>query len=167
MPRNGRVSVRSSLKSGAFLRLGAGLLTVLSVLAGADEARALDRVRATYLMRCGGCHGVEGVSGPTFVPELRDHVGTYLCSPEGRAYIVQVPNVSMSLIRDDALLAQVMNFVVFDLGGASTPAGAKPYTAQEVHELRQHPLHPTEFERARAGVLERTLAACAAKNAGH
>jgi hypothetical protein len=130
---------------------------------GSPAAQALDRVRATYLMRCGGCHGVEGVSGPTFVPELRDHVGVYMCSPEGRAYMVQVPNVSMSLIRDDALLAQVMNFVVFDLGGKSTPPGTKPYTAEEVHMLRQHPLHPTDFPTARGQLLERTLAACRAR----
>jgi len=124
-------------------------------------ALALDKVRSTYLMKCGGCHGVEGHSEQTFIPVLRDQVGAFLCSAEGRAYVVRVPNVSMSLIRDDALLAKVLNFVVFDLGGKSTPTGAAPYTAAEVHLLRQKPLSNTDLESLRAGVIMRAVTACA------
>lgn len=104
--------------------------------------------------------GIEGVSARTFVPVLRDHVGTFLCSAEGRAYIGRVPGVSMSLIRDDQELADVMNFVLFRLGGASTPAGTKPFTAAEIHVARAQPIASTDLLALRAEVLARAAAQC-------
>ncbi len=121
-------------------------------------ALALDQVRTTYLEKCGGCHGIEGLSGQTYIPTLRDRIGTLSCTPEGRAYLLTVPGVSMSLIRDDALMAQVMNFVLFDLGGRSTPAGTRPFTAEEVRTQRGHPLSTTDLPAVRAGVWARAVA---------
>ncbi|MBB2172577.1 cystathionine beta-lyase [Gluconacetobacter asukensis] len=121
-------------------------------------ALALDRTRTTYLEKCGGCHGIEGQSGQTYIPTLRDRIGTLSCTPEGRAYLLTVPGVSMSLIRDDALMAQVMNFVLFDLGGHSTPPGTTPFTAEEVHAQRGHPLSTTDLLAVRAQVWARAIA---------
>jgi len=155
--------VRSFPEAARSLHVAAWLVGAACGL-HSHAAHALDRVQSTYLMKCGGCHGVEGRSDNTFIPVLRDNVGIYLCSAEGRAYVARVPNVSMSLIRDDALLAQVLNFVIFRLGGASTPANAQPFTAAEIHTLRQKPLSPTDLEPVRAGVIQRALAACAAQH---
>lgn len=123
-------------------------------------ATTLNRTQSNYLSHCGGCHGIEGISGPTFVPPLRDVVGSFGCTDEGREYLVRVPGVSMSLIRDDQELADVMNFVLFTLGGHSTKTGFKPYTAAEIHEWRQHPMSMPDFMKHRAEVLQRSLAAC-------
>ncbi|MFT9216772.1 MAG: cystathionine beta-lyase [Acetobacter malorum] len=123
-------------------------------------AAMLDHATTNYLTHCGGCHGIEGVSARTFVPILRDHVGTFACSAEGRAYIGRVPGVSMSLIRDDQELADVMNFVLFRMGGASTPAGTKPFTAAEIHTLRAQPIASTDLLALRAEVLARAAAQC-------
>ncbi|MCP1213429.1 cytochrome c family protein [Acetobacter okinawensis] len=134
------------------------LHTVPDAVAGATT---LSHTQSVYVSHCGGCHGIEGISGPTFVPTLRNSVGSFACTPEGRAYLVRVPGVSMSLIRDDQTLADVMNFVLITLGGSSTPPDFKPYTAAEVHAWRAHPLSGPDFMATRAHVLERALAVCA------
>lgn len=95
--------------------------------------------RGNYLLSCGGCHGLEGVSNSRLVPDLKDQVGAYLNLPEGRGYLVRLPNVAFSTTTDAALTGLV-NYVVFTLGGASVPTGAKPYTLREVSELRRKPL---------------------------
>lgn len=127
--------------------------------------KAHDKVVTAYLTHCGGCHGIEGISGPTFVPNLRNTVGRFACSKEGREYLIRVPGVSMSLIRDDALLADVMNFVLFRLGGSSTPVGTQPYTADEIHLLRTHPVSYLDFMKHRSQILERSLQQCPTKPA--
>ena len=149
--------------------IGAVFMAASLFVSGGQQARAnpvpaptLDRTQTAYLTHCGGCHGIEGISGPTFVPMLRDTVGTFACSEEGRRYLVQVPGVSMSLIRDDQELADVMNFVLFTLGGKSTPPTAKPYTAAEIHEWRQSPMSVTDFMERRAHILQNAVAACQA-----
>ncbi|GBR05145.1 c-type cytochrome [Asaia siamensis] len=142
-----------------FLLVGA---LFLLGLAGAGGARAATQTHTVtnYLTHCGGCHGIEGISGRTFVPTLRDQVGWFVCSPEGRDYLVRVPGISMSLIRDDQELADVLNFVVFRLGGSSTPTGTRPFTAAEVHKLRAQPLQTDDLMALRAEVLSRARAAC-------
>lgn len=133
---------------------------VCGVFPCTSDAALLDHATTNYLTHCGGCHGIEGISTRTFVPLLRDHVGTFTCSTEGRAYIGRVPGVSMSLIRDDQELADVMNFVLFRMGGKSTPAGTKPFTAAEIHTLRAQPITTTNLLALRAEVLSRAAAQC-------
>jgi hypothetical protein len=113
-------------------------LTGLPALLRAETIEALTP-RATYLLNCGGCHGLNGVSNSRLVPDLKDQVGFFLNLPEGRSYVVRLPNVAFSLTTDEAL-AGLMNYVVFTLGGAKVPRGAKPYTVREVSQLRRIPL---------------------------
>ena len=150
-------AARTHAAEGA-VPLSAAVRTVPDAVAGATT---LSHTQSVYVSHCGGCHGIEGISGPTFVPTLRKSVGSFACTPEGRAYLVRVPGVSMSLIRDDQTLADVMNFVLITLGEGSTPPWFKPYTAAEVHTWRAHPLSGPDFMAMRAHVLERALAACA------
>ncbi|QDH25992.1 hypothetical protein D5366_10155 [Neokomagataea tanensis] len=103
---------------------------------------------------------MEGQSGDSGIPSLRDHVDVFLCSKEGRAYLGQVPGVSMSLIRSDQELADVLNFMVFQFGGESLQPNTKPYTAAEVHALRQHPVKVDDIMTYRAEILGRALPAC-------
>ena len=150
-------AARTHAAEGA-VPLSAAVRTVPDAVAGTTT---LSHTQSVYVSHCGGCHGIEGISGPTFVPTLRKSVGSFACTPEGRAYLVRVPGVSMSLIRDDQTLADVMNFVLITLGEGSTPPWFKPYTAAEVHTWRAHPLSGPDFMAMRAHVLERALAACA------
>lgn len=136
------------------------MLLPLPFRAEAHAAGAIDHTQTLYLMRCGGCHGIEGRSDRAIVPDLRDQVGLFLCSDEGRNYMLRVPNVSMSLIRNDVSLADVMNFVVFQFGGRNRPAGTRPFTAAEVHEARLQPLRATDLAGLRRSILDRAIIAC-------
>jgi mono/diheme cytochrome c family protein len=96
--------------------------------------------QSNYLLGCGGCHGENGISNSKLVPDLNDQVGYYLNVPEGREYLVRLPNVAFSIMSDQEL-TDVLNFMVFRIGGASVPARAAPYTVDEVARLRKQPLN--------------------------
>jgi hypothetical protein len=112
------------------------------------ETSELLTPRANYLLSCGGCHGLNGVSNSRLVPDLKDQVGFFLNLPEGRNYVVRLPNVAFSMTTDEALTGLV-NYVVFTLGDASVPKGAKPYTVREVSLLRRMPLTEVSLVRTR------------------
>ncbi|MCJ2185829.1 c-type cytochrome [Novosphingobium beihaiensis] len=98
--------------------------------------------QSDYVEHCAGCHGISGSSAPAPVPELRDRVGYFMCNGEARDYLIRLPNVAHAPIRDSGELADLMNFVVFSIGGKSVPDGAQPYQAEEVARLRAEPLRP-------------------------
>ena len=108
--------------------------TIPLCAAGAADAepQPIGAAQSAYLMRCGGCHGIEGVSVPGLIPTLRGRVGALAGTAKGRDDMLHLPNVAMSRL-DDATLAAVLNFVVFGLGGASTAPGTPPFTAHQVH----------------------------------
>ena len=73
---------------------------------------------------------MQGNSAPAEIPVLRDRVGYFPCARrEGRDHLIRLPNVAYSAISDNQELADMMNFVVFGLGGNSAPKGARPFTA--------------------------------------
>ena len=99
-----------------------------------------DQARSDYVEHCGGCHGIHGDTVPAHLPELEGRVGWFMCTPEARAYLIRLPNVAHSRIKDNAELADMMNYVVFVLGEGSAPAGTAPFTADEVARERVHAL---------------------------
>ena len=121
-----------------------------------------DQARTDYVEHCAGCHGVQGKSAPAELPELRDRVGWFMCTPETRAYLLQLPNVAHSRILDNQELADMMNFVVFGLGGSSAPAGARPFTADEVGKERKLPLESVSLKAERARHVKAAIRKCRA-----
>ena len=91
-----------------------------------------EQARSDYVEHCGGCHGLRGDTVPAHLPELEGRVGWFMCTPEARAYLIRLPNVAHSRIKDNAELADMMNYVVFVLGEGTAPAGTRPFTADEV-----------------------------------
>ena len=120
------------------IRIAALALAALPAALHAEMTQ-FPTARANYLLSCGGCHGVDGVSNSRLVPDLKDQVGFFLNLPEGRSYVVRLPNVAFSITTDEALTG-LLNYVVFTLGGSSVPNGTKPYTVREVARLRRKPL---------------------------
>jgi hypothetical protein len=116
--------------------------------------------QSDYVEHCSGCHGMQGNSAPAEIPVLRDRVGYFLCTREGRDYLIRLPNVAYSAITDNQELADMMNFVVFGLGGNSAPKGAKPYTAQEVRRLRSQALATQSLVAARKDVVGKMMGRC-------
>jgi hypothetical protein len=132
--------------------------STLPELAGLPE---LTIPQSDYVEHCSGCHGMQGNSAPAEIPVLRDRVGYFMCTQQGREYLIRLPNVAYSAISDDQELAEMMNFVVFGLGGNSVPKGTKPFTAAEVARLRTKPLATQSLIAARAQVVDHMLASCA------
>ena len=156
-------------RSAAVALLGA-LLQISSATAdipGPSTSASIPDINHTvsnYLQSCGGCHGIQGVSAIGLVPQLRDRVGWFLCTPEGRDYIVELPDVAFAGVSDQEL-ADVLNFMMFDLGGASTPKSAKPYSAAEVKQLRENSTLRTGVHARRQQVVTALVKSCGADSA--
>jgi len=117
--------------------------------------------QSDYVEHCSGCHGMQGNSAPAEIPVLRDRVGYFMCTREGRDYLIRLPNVAYSAIADNQELADMMNFVVFGLGGASAPKDTKPFTAAEVARLRTRALATQSLIAARTQVVAGMVGRCA------
>lgn len=160
------VSSRRILLALAFM--SAGLAIYDRATAGTDQPSTaiaeadLNAGRADYIEQCSGCHGAHGRSAPAQLPELRDRVGYFMCTPEARAYLLRLPNVAHSRLTDNQQLADLMNFVIFDLGGASVTKGALPFTADEVARERQHALSSVSLKAERARYVEQAIRKCRA-----
>ena len=76
--------------------------------------------------------------------------------PEGRRYLVRLPNVAFSMMTDEAL-TDVLNYMVFTLGGSSTPKGTKPYTMNEVSQLRREPLTEVSLAQTRQQMVRKLI----------
>jgi len=94
----------------------------------------MSRAARTYATNCQGCHGESGRS-VTEIPVLAGRVGYFARIPEGRRYLVQVPNVALNP-SSDAEIAEVLNWLLATYSRAQLPPDFKPYTAREVGELR-------------------------------
>jgi len=119
----------------------------------ADATPSLPKPQADYLLNCGGCHGLNGISNGRLVPDLRGQVGYFLRLHEGREYLVRLPNVAFAAMSDEEL-AGVLNFIVFELGGSGVPGDAARYSAGEVAALRQRPLNEVSLTEYRGRLVE-------------
>jgi hypothetical protein len=85
-----------------------------------------------------------------------------LCTPEARAYLIRLPAIANASLSDSAL-ADLMNFVVFDLGGAQDVASKyRTFTAREVGDLRARPLDTIALTAYRATLVEDLISRCGA-----
>jgi hypothetical protein len=133
------------------------LLTAAVVAAEPVATGPIAKPYSDYLLGCGGCHGIDGVSNPKLVPELRGQVGYFLATKRGREYLVRVPNVAFYAVSSGDL-AQMLNYMVFTIGRAGVPANAKPYTASEVATLRKSPLTEVSLVEYRNALVEDLIA---------
>jgi mono/diheme cytochrome c family protein len=95
----------------------------------------MPRTAQLYATNCQGCHGESGSSAAE-IPTLAGRVGYFTRIPEGRRYLVQVPNVALNA-NSDADIAAVLNWLLATYSRAQLPANFQPYTASEVGELRR------------------------------
>jgi mono/diheme cytochrome c family protein len=128
------------------------VLALLAVLA-AIPALSAGSARMLYLQHCAGCHQADGSASPlSNIPALKDNTGYFLRSPEGRAYLVQVPGTSNSPL-SDAEVAVLLNWMIPAFSRDQLPAGEfTPYSAEEVGRYRAH--KPDDITQARARVVK-------------
>ena len=118
-------------------------------------APAFPQGAASFQTNCAVCHGTTGAGLPSLAPPLLSYPARYAASAEGRRqlaitvlygmygdvvvegrhYAFRMPDFGQL---DDASLAAVLNFVVFDL--ARAPASVAPLASAEIAAERAHPL---------------------------
>lgn len=154
------------LGAGALLAFAAFGAAAEQVMMGTSPLAAMISdpalARSDYIENCGGCHGVDGRSAPAQLPELHGRVGYFMCTPEARAYLIRLPNVAHSRITDNQQLADLVNYVIFGLGGTSAPVGTKPFTAAEIAHERQFALSSVSLKAERARHVESAIRKCRA-----
>lgn len=114
------------------------------------EARTDAAARSDYLLHCSGCHRADGSGASPEVPTLRGPVGSLVATPEGREYIVRVPEVAQSPL-DDADLARLLNWMLREFNADTLPERFQPITAREVGAARTRVL--ADPLRARAAIV--------------
>jgi hypothetical protein len=118
---------------------------------------------ADFVEHCGGCHGALGRSAPAKLPELYGRVGWFMCTPDARNYLIRLPNIAHSRISDNDELADMLNYMVFVVGGNSAPPGTQPFTAEEVARERQHALVSGSLSAERARHAREAMHKCHAR----
>jgi len=147
----------------------AGVLS--GAAANADDAPAAPRFAEgaqTFLANCAVCHRATGVGQPGLAPPLTSYPARYIATAEGRRQLVltalygmfgeitvderhfnfKMPDFSRF---DDATLAAVLNFVVFDISHAA--ATEAPLQPEDVARERSAGLSGEAVRRHRAEVL--------------
>lgn len=154
--------------------LAAALAALGPGLAARDDPRAStvaqglaaigdpELARADYVEHCAGCHGVQGISAPARLPELRGRVGYMMCTPATRAYLLRLPNIAKSRLSDNQQLADMLNFMIFGIGGQSVLPGTRPFTAREVAFERQFALTSASLVTERKRHVETAIRQCGA-----
>ena len=137
------------------MRAGFPLLCVVALAFGAPvladgvarQAPHIARSAELYARHCQGCHGHRGFSVPE-VPRLSGKVGHFTAVPRGRDYLIRLPNVAFAQL-DDADLARMMNWMLSYFSRNELPDEFRPFTRDEVADLRRRPLTDTMAERGR------------------
>jgi len=175
MKRRGRLTAASTkailILATPFLAasfLGAFFVAAPACLAAEPAAPRYAEGAAAFQANCAVCHGAKGLGQPSLAPPLISYPARYASIAEGRRqlamtvlngmfggidvekkhYDFKMPDFTAL---DDAALAAVLNFVVFDLGGA--PDSTKPLTPEEIASERAHPLEGAAVREHRATVL--------------
>lgn len=123
----------------------------------------------TFQTLCAVCHGPKGAGQPALAPPLTAYPAAYAATPAGRRQLAitvlnglfggidvqkqhfdfKMPDFALQL--DDVAMAEVLNFVVFDLGHA--PDSVAPLRAQEMAVERAHPLDGAAVRAERSKLL--------------
>jgi mono/diheme cytochrome c family protein len=158
--KRGRLTAAAT---GAILFLGAS-----ACLAAEPATPRYAEGAAAFQANCAVCHGAKGLGQPSLAPPLISYPARYASIAEGRRqlamtvlngmfggidveqkhYDFKMPDFTAL---DDAALAAVLNFVVFDLGAAAD--STKPLTPDEIASERAHPQEGAAVREHRAKVL--------------
>ncbi|HEY6923629.1 MAG TPA: cytochrome c [Steroidobacteraceae bacterium] len=157
---------RSSGLAAALLCLG-GSLVWLSPMADAADVRYPAGATA-FAANCAVCHGAKGAGTPSLAPPVTSYPARYAAMEDGRRQLAMtVLNGMFGGIEvdkkhfdfkmpdfmhlDDATLAAVLNFVVFDLGHPTEDT--KPLTAEEIAASRANPVDGAAVREHRTKLL--------------
>jgi len=132
----------------------AHLLLLATCILGTPLPASAESASNLYLLNCWGCHGSHGEGIKGTAPPLIG-LGDFLKASGGRAYIIEVPGVSLSAL-NDAQIASVMNWVLDNMSSNNLPRDFSPYTADEVHRYRA--IRLAELSKTRRALLDQLVA---------
>lgn len=115
-----------------------GLLLAVLCLSFDVALADVTRAKVNYMLQCQGCHMPDARGADNVVPRLREFVGFYTHSREGREFLIRVPGVATSSLASDEL-AELLNWILVTYSAAQLPTDFEPYTTSEVARLRAHP----------------------------
>lgn len=124
------------------MRRAIALLPAAIALIGAAPQPGVsdaDQAHVDYMLKCQGCHRPDGSGDDRSNPPLAGMVARFLAVPGGREFLGRVPGVATTNL-DDARLANLVNWTLYRFDAAHLPRDFKPYSAAELHALRQSPL---------------------------
>lgn len=139
---------------GLLLPLWAASVHAAGVPSGGSALTESQRARLHYFQHCLGCHHADGGGAPEKgVPSMRGLLPRIAQLPEGRAYLVQVPGVANSPLKDGDI-ARMLNWLVPEMAEPAQPGAVMPpYTEAEVTRWRSTPL--LDAASARRHLIER------------
>jgi mono/diheme cytochrome c family protein len=161
--------MRSAKETGLAAGLGSLLLVSSPGPASADAAAIKYPAGATvFQANCAVCHGAKGGGTPSLAPPVTSYPARYATTAEGRKQLAQTVLNGMFggidveqkhfdfkmpdfMHLDDATLAAVLNFVVFDLDHAAEDT--KPLTTDEIAAERSHPIDGAMVREQRSKLL--------------
>jgi hypothetical protein len=110
---------------------------VIMLAIGMPSAISADdhRARINYTLHCQGCHLADATGLQDEVPRMKDFVGYFLHSKEGREFVIRVPGVATSSLSDDEL-TELMNWLLATFSKEQLPESFEPYSVAEVSALR-------------------------------
>ena len=113
-----------------------GRIVCALLLLAATSSAIAGSGQKNYRLYCMGCHRADGAGSPeNGIPSMRDELGFFLRLPEGRAYLSQVPG-TLNTPLSDAETAELLNWVLINIGRSSTPPDFQRYTADDVSAYR-------------------------------
>jgi len=98
-------------------------------------------IKFNYQMFCQGCHVADGV-GYKSVPTLKNFMGNFMLTQQGREYLVRVPGSAYSVLNDKDL-AKLLNWMLYEFSDPHKDKNWRPYNEQEVSIYRKNPLFET------------------------
>lgn len=119
---------------------------IMIVLAGGTVLADDGRAHVNYMLHCQGCHLPEAQGFEGKVPPMKDFVGYFLHSGEGREFLIRVPGVAQSALNDDEV-AELMNWLLTTFSVDQLPRSYQPFTPAEVAALRADPVGDPEAAR--------------------
>ncbi|WP_408586071.1 cytochrome C [Novosphingobium sp.] len=120
----------------------AGLAVGVGATAGEAAMRGVpnpQQARVDYILKCQGCHRIDGSGDDRSNPPMNGVVARFLAVPGGREFLARVPGVS-TVNLDDTRLANLLNWTLYRFDPEHVPADFRPYTPAEIGQLRRHPL---------------------------
>ena len=122
----------------------------------------------TFQANCSVCHGAKGAGTPSLAPPITTYPARYAANVDGRKQLAMTVLNGMFggidvdqkhfdfkmpdfMHLDDATLATVLNYVVFDIDRATYEV--KPITAEEIAAQRAHPVDGTAVREHRTKLI--------------